>query len=148
MRVALRRVEAADLPILFEYQRDSEANAMAAFPPRDRKAFDAHWKKILSDDAAIVRAVIADGEVAGNIGSWEQDGARLVGYWIGRARWGKGIATAALSAFVRDVDTGPLRAYVAKHNVGSIRVLEKCGFRSINSHVADDGVEEVLYAHD
>ena len=31
----------------------------------------------------------------GNIGSWEHDGERHVGYWISRAHWGKGVATAA-----------------------------------------------------
>ena len=31
----LRDVTEADLPILFEYQREPEANRMAAFPPRE-----------------------------------------------------------------------------------------------------------------
>ena len=35
---------------------------------------------------------------------------------------------AALAAFVPLVDVRPLRARVASHNAGSIRVLEKCGF--------------------
>ncbi len=50
------------------------------------------------------------------------------GYWIGREYWGKGIASAALADFLDVVEDRPLHARVAKHNAGSIRVLEKCGF--------------------
>jgi len=42
--------------------------------------------------------------------------------------WGKGIATKALAAFPGHVKARPLYAHVAKHNIASIRVLEKCGF--------------------
>jgi hypothetical protein len=37
--VRLREVTEADLPILFERQRDPEAARMAVFPSRDRQAF-------------------------------------------------------------------------------------------------------------
>ena len=55
----------------------------------------------------------------------------MVGYWIDRAHWGKGIATQALEAFVGTIDIRPLYAQVATSNIGSIRVLEKCGFVKI-----------------
>jgi RimJ/RimL family protein N-acetyltransferase len=44
-----------------------------------------------------------------------------------RALWGRGIATEALSAFLRLEQTRPLHAGVATHNAASIRVLQKCG---------------------
>lgn len=88
----------------------------------------AHWKRNLADEAIIKKTVLFNGAVAGNVESWEQDGEREVGYWLGREYWGKGIATRALSAFLGYVETRPLYAYVVKHNVASIRVLEKCGF--------------------
>ena len=47
---------------------------------------------------------------------------------IGKEYWGKGVATAALSAFLTRVTDRPLSARVAKDNVGSLRVLQKCGF--------------------
>ena len=56
------------------------------------------------------------------------EGKREIGYWIDRAFWGRGIATEALSAFLRLEQTRPLHAGVAKHNAASIRVLQKCGF--------------------
>jgi RimJ/RimL family protein N-acetyltransferase len=52
-------------------------------------------------------------------------------YWIGRSYWGRGIATAALSAFLAVERSRPLNAHVASDNVASRRVLEKCGFRVV-----------------
>jgi RimJ/RimL family protein N-acetyltransferase len=84
----LREVVEADLPVFYEHQRDREAAAMAAFPPRERDAFTAHWAKTLANDSALTWTVVSDDAVAGNIGCWEDDGRRLVGYWIGREFWG------------------------------------------------------------
>jgi RimJ/RimL family protein N-acetyltransferase len=142
----LRDVRADDLDAFFEHQREPEANEMAIFPARDREAFDAHWGRVLADDSVIKKTIIHQGEVAGNIGSWQQDGMRLVGYWIGRDFWGKGVATRALSEFVAEVHERPLHAWVATTNVGSIRVLEKCGFVQVGSRTTD--VEELLYQLD
>lgn len=128
MRVRLRDVVDDDLPILFEHQLDPAATAMAAFPSRDREAFMAHWERIRGDRSCVVRTILIGETVAGNIGSWRAGREHLVGYWIGRDHWGKGIATAALAAFVQVVEARPLHARVVRHNVGSIRVLEKCGF--------------------
>jgi homocysteine S-methyltransferase len=126
--VELREVMRDDLPILFEHQRDPQANAMAGFPPRDRQAFDAHWARIMADPAVTMRTILAGGEVAGNVQSWDHNGKRLVGYWIGRELWGRGIATAALAQFLRVDEFRPLHTEVASTNKGSLRVLEKCGF--------------------
>jgi RimJ/RimL family protein N-acetyltransferase len=126
--VLLRDVTEDDRPIFFEFQLDAEANRMAAFAPRDWEAFLAHWERVRHNPTAIRQAIICNGQVVGNIGCWEQDGHREVGYWIGREFWGRGIATKALAAFLEQVETRPLHAYVATHNVASRRVLEKCGF--------------------
>ncbi len=129
IKVTLRDVTAGDLPILFEHQMDPQANRMAAFPARDRDAFMEHWTtKILGDRSVVAKVIVVDGEVAGNILSFEQSGERKVGYWIGRDHWGRGVATKALSAFLQLLSERPLFAHVAKHNLASIRVLEKCGF--------------------
>ena len=107
-KIQLRNVEANDLPLFFEHQRDPIAVAMVAFNSRDRAAFDQHWAKLLADDSLLKKAVIVDGEVAGNIGSWTVEGKREVGYWIDRAFWGRGVATEALSAFLCLEQTRPL----------------------------------------
>jgi RimJ/RimL family protein N-acetyltransferase len=146
--VRLRDVEPADLPVFYEHQLDPDATAMAAFPARDRAAFDAHWAtNVLGNAAAITRTILVEDHVAGYIGSWPQDGARLVGYWIGKEHWGKGVATRALAAFLHLVTERPLHAHVAKHNVASIRVLEKCGFsleREESGAVAGEDVAELV----
>jgi RimJ/RimL family protein N-acetyltransferase len=126
--VELRDVVEADLPVLYAHQRDPESTRLAAFPPRDEPAFMAHWARILVDPSLVAKAILVDGQVAGNVVSFDQGGQRLVGYWLGREFWGRGVATQALSAFLDEVPERPLHARVAKHNVGSIRVLEKCGF--------------------
>mgnify|MGYP001553587182 FL=1 len=145
--VWLRNVEPGDLPTFYEQQLDPDATRMAAFPSRDRASFDSHWdKNILGNPDAITRTILVDGEVAGNVGSWAQEGLRLVGYWIGKEHWGKGVATRALGAFLQIVTERPLHAHVVKHNIGSIRVLEKCGFRLEREavDVAGDGDAELV----
>ena len=126
--VLLRDVSEDDLPIFFEHQRDPEATQMAAFPARAWDEFMAHWGRILADDSVIKKSVLFDGQVAGNVVSFENAGRREVGYWIGRSFWGQGIATQALSGFLSLLHPRPLFAHVAKHNLASMRVLEKCGF--------------------
>lgn len=149
--IQLREVDEADLPELFEHQQDPAANAKAAFPPRDRDAFMAHWGNILRDSAVIKRTILADQHVAGQIVCFERSGQWLVGYWLGRRFWGAGIASRAVEQFVSSIAVRPLHAHVAKHNLASIRVLEKCGFqRSGESRSAaptgGDEVDEFIYS--
>lgn len=152
--VCIRDVQDDDLEVFFEQQLNPEATAMAAFPARTRDAFMAHWAKIATIETAVRQTVVVDDQVAGNMLSWEQDGQRFVGYWIGREFWGRGIATSALRLLLDQVPSRPLHAEVAAHNVGSIRVLEKCGFRpavvdgKAHSAPGADGIEELLLVLD
>ena len=129
----LREVVQDDLPIFFAHQQDPDAIYMAAFTPQDpsdRVAFDAHWQRILAADTVIIRTIIWDGEVAGSVLSYETDGEPEVSYWLGKEFWGRGIATQALKMFLADINPKrPMYGRVAKDNIGSIRVLEKCGFQ-------------------
>jgi RimJ/RimL family protein N-acetyltransferase len=140
----LRPVEAGDLDTFFEHQRDPESTRMALLPARERPAFDAHWQRILGDEAVTVRTIVWNGEVAGNVLSWPRPDERLVGYWIGRDYWGRGIATRALASFLDELTVRPLHAHVARSNLGSIRVLEKCGF-ALSRSAESDGVQELIY---
>jgi RimJ/RimL family protein N-acetyltransferase len=149
--VRLRRVEDGDIEVFFDHQADPKAVEMAAFPARGKDQFTAHWAKLRADDTLVVRTIVADGMVAGNIGSWQDDGQQLLGYWVGREWWGRGVATQALALLVDEVSIRPLYAHVAAHDVGSIRVLEKCGFRRDRAQEAqaaasDDGIEELIFA--
>jgi len=144
----LRDVVETDLPIFYEQQLDPTSTRMAAFPPREEwSVFLAHWKtKVLADPANCAQTIVWNGRVAGYIASWSQEERRLIAYWIGREYWGRGIATAALAEFLGYERARPLHAFVAAHNVGSIRVLEKCGFVRIDGATTGPGeVDECLY---
>jgi RimJ/RimL family protein N-acetyltransferase len=127
-KIILRDVYKSDLPIFYECQLDPDATHMAAYRSKDDASFMAHWNKILTDETIIKQTILVDGQVAGNLVCFEQFGDIEVGYWVGREYWGKGVATQALQEFLKLVKARPLYAHVAKHNIGSFRVLEKCGF--------------------
>lgn len=132
-RIELRNIVESDLAIFFDQQLDPEANEMAAFTPKDptdKVAFLGHWSKILSDSTITNQTIVFGGRVAGHVASYtDQEFGKLeVTYWIGKEFWGRGIATEALSRFLDKVRTRPIYARVAKDNLASLRVLQKCGF--------------------
>jgi RimJ/RimL family protein N-acetyltransferase len=134
--VTLREIEQSDLDVFFEHEQDPVAIHMAAFTaedPTDRAAFMAHWTRIMHNDAIPIKTILLDGEVVGHVLSYEESGRREVSYWIGRDHWGKGIATQALADYLRVITTRSIYARAVKDNVGSIRVLEKCGFTIIGA---------------
>ncbi|HET7759722.1 MAG TPA: GNAT family N-acetyltransferase [Gaiellaceae bacterium] len=144
----LRAVEQRDLDALFEQQADPVGSAMAGVPSRDRKAFDEHWRRITANDQNVIRVIDLDGEAVGHVLSWPAEGRRYVGYWIAREYWGRGLATAGLNELLGELRERPLHALVSTTNVGSIRVLEKCGFVAVgpaDDEMADEGVPGLLY---
>jgi RimJ/RimL family protein N-acetyltransferase len=82
-------------------------------------------------------AIEVAGEAVGGIGLFlQQDVERYsaeIGYWLGEAHWGRGIATAAVRVFTEDAFDrfGLCRIYanVFASNPGSCRVLERCGYQ-------------------
>ncbi len=135
LRISLRDVDESDLPIFFGHETEPEGIRMAAFTPKDptdRDAFDAHWARVMAAESVLIRTVLRDTEVVGHVLSYVESDKPEVSYWIGQDHWGRGVATAALRAFLDDVDTRrPMKARVAKDNVPSIRVLERCGFEVV-----------------
>jgi len=137
-QVTLRPVEVSDLDAIFEWMRDPESVRMAAFTaadPNDRSAFDAHMVTVMSSPENRFWAIIRDARFVGTIGSYPSEGATEVTYWIGRSYWGQGIATQALGLFLAQIPERPLRARAASDNAGSLRVLQKAGFRTIGTDV-------------
>ncbi len=146
MNVTLRPVSESDFPAFYEQQADPASVAMAAIASRDREAHDDHWRWALRQESNRARTIVVDGVVAGHVVSFLRNGVGdlEVGYWIDRSLWGRGVATAALAAFLEEEPRRPLTAGVATHNPGSRRVLEKCGF-VVTETVPDamgDGVDE------
>ncbi|MFF7792285.1 GNAT family N-acetyltransferase [Streptomyces sp. NPDC007991] len=128
--VRLRDVVEDDLEAFFAYEQDPEAARRSRFTPRPREAFMTHWKRrVLGDDTNVVRTVTADGDVAGNFVAWWEEDRRFLGYWLGRAYWGRGIGSRALELFLEREKNRPLHADPFSGNTGSVRLLEKHGFR-------------------
>lgn len=152
--VSLRDVTEDDLPLFFKHQLDPDANQMAAFAaknPSDRDAFLARWIGMLNNEIIVKKTVLADGLVAGHVMSFVApwSGELEVSYWISKKLWGRGIATRALEQFLVCQTTRPLHARAAWDNIGSIRVLEKCGFKNAGhdkgfSNARGQEVEEVV----
>lgn len=81
-------------------------------------------------------AIVYKGQVAGSIGVVSKDDVYRksieIGYFLGEAFWGKGIATAAVGLLLDYIKThfDVIRVYaeVFSHNAPSMKVLEKNGF--------------------
>jgi RimJ/RimL family protein N-acetyltransferase len=132
--ITIREVESSDLETFYQHQLDPEAIRMAAFvfrDPKDKVAFDAHWKKILNSPQNINRTIVAEGQVVGHIACYPLEGHMEVTYWLGREFLGRGLATQALNRMLHLVVARPIFARAATDNIGSIRVLQKCGFKII-----------------
>jgi len=129
--VRLRDIEPHDLPKLFEFQLEAEANRSAATHPRSSDEFDAHWERILKDPGVIVRSILAGDVLAGCISCFKNEEHDSIGYRVGSEFWGRGIATQALELLLDQVPVRPLHARVAVTNTASIRVLQKCGFEIV-----------------
>jgi RimJ/RimL family protein N-acetyltransferase len=138
--LTLRDVEDGDLETLYQQQLDPDVVKMRAFPSSEREAYMTHWAKVLTNDSNVLRIIVADQKVVGSMMSWVQDGKRQVGFGLGKEYWGRGIATRALAAFLDELSERPLYGYAAGHNIGSQRVMEKCGFAKVG---VDRGVLEV-----
>jgi RimJ/RimL family protein N-acetyltransferase len=134
MNVSLRPLEDSDLDAIFEQMKDPESVRMAAFTardPADHGAFVAHMSRLRDDPSVLQRVIDVDGAIAGTIGSFTIDDRAEVTYWVDRADWGRGIASAALEALLGMVTERPMFARAASDNAASLRVLEKAGFRRI-----------------
>ncbi len=150
--IQLRAVTDADLDVFFEFEREPDGRHMAGFTaedPDDRDAFDAHWARVRSDADVTLRTIKADGAVAGFVAGFVRDGKPEVTYWIGQRYWGRGVATAALKAFLKELTVRPIYARAAADNVASRRVLSKCGFDEVAlergyAHARQAEIEEVV----
>lgn len=134
LSIALRPTVAADLEALFQHQLDDDYAFMAAFVNehyKDKEAYIAKWNKLLHDKVNI-RTIIVDGEIAGSVSTWMLMDDPQLSYGVAKKYWGKGIATNAVQQFLPMVPERPLYGRVAFDNIGSARVLEKCGFRKVD----------------
>ena len=134
MNVSLRLLEDRDLDTIYQLWTDPESIRMAAFTAEDwtdRRAFLNRMSRVRADPTASNKVIDVDGAIAGTIASFRIDNELEVTYWIDRKQWGKGVATAALQILLAETPERPVYARAASDNLGSLRVLEKAGFRRV-----------------
>jgi RimJ/RimL family protein N-acetyltransferase len=94
-------------------------------------------------------AIQVDGEAAGGMGVFLQEDIERysaeIGYWLGEAYWGRGIATAAVRRFTEYAFEayGLCRIYanVFVWNPASCRVLERAGYQ-LEGRLRQSGVKD------
>ncbi len=145
-RLNLRPWREADAPALHRLLNDWEVIrtlAMVAFPYHREHADEwiASSAQRLADGTAYQLAITgtdSDTEhLVGGIGL-RIDAARRVGelgYWVGRAYWGHGVASEAAGRLARwalaNLDIDRIEACAATENAASIAVLRRIGFRHV-----------------
>ena len=153
IQVKLRQTEKSDLEFFFQFQLDKEANRLAAFTPKDPTDKEAYFKKYtkhLNDSTINMQTILVDETIAGSIAKFEMEGDTEITYWLDRNFWGKGIATTALKNFLMIENTRPIFGRVAFDNLGSQKVLERCGFVKIGTdkgfaNARQKEIEEFIY---
>jgi len=130
---AERLVEIGNNKKIFDNLRD-------AFP-HPYKLEDAHWfiDNHASDSNKLVRvfAIVVDGKVVGNVGTYLQEDVYRknaeIGYFLAEEYWGKGIMTTVVKMIVEflfeNYDIIRISAEPFSRNIGSRKCLEKSGFK-------------------
>jgi 8-oxo-dGTP diphosphatase len=145
-RLALRPWQASDAASLHRLLNDWEViRTLAVVPfPYSRKLADewvASGATHLADGSAYQLAITGTEAgtelLIGGIGLRLNTTTRTgeLGYWVGRAYWGHGVASEAAGRLARwalaNLDIDRIEASVATDNTGSIAVLRKIGCRQI-----------------
>ncbi|MBC8073724.1 MAG: GNAT family N-acetyltransferase [Deltaproteobacteria bacterium] len=133
---AFRRGDEHDLVVAAD-DREIWRNVRDAFPHPYTREDAERWVAYNEGLAPVLNfAIELDDRVVGGLGLvLGQDVHRYsaeLGYWLARAVWGRGLATAAVRALVRyafeELELVRLHAGVFVWNPASARVLEKSGF--------------------
>ncbi|MDR3679612.1 MAG: GNAT family N-acetyltransferase [Flavipsychrobacter sp.] len=134
----LKPTKVEDLEHLFQFQLDEEASYLAAFMPKDPTDKTAYIKKmtsLLAYPTVNMRTIFVNDRIVGSVSKFEMEGEAEITYWVDRNFWGQGIMTQALKDFLTIEHTRPIMGRVAFDNLGSQRVLEKCGFEKIGKDI-------------
>ena len=151
--ITLTKTEKDDLNAFFQFQLDEEANYLAAFTakdPNDKTAYINKYSKFLTDPTINMQTIKIDEVIVGSIAKFIMEDKAGITYWIDKGFWGQGIATTALSNFLKTEQARPIYGHVAFDNYGSQKVLEKCGFVKIGNDKGfangrQEEVEEYIY---
>jgi RimJ/RimL family protein N-acetyltransferase len=135
----IRSWRRTDLDSLVEHANNRKVwlNLRDAFPhPYTARAGREFLRRMRAMAPQTTFAIAVDGHAVGSVGFvLHSDVERVsaeIGYWLGEAFWGRGIATEALVAVtdhaIRTHDLTRLFAVPFAGNAASCRVLEKAGY--------------------
>lgn len=153
MEIELKATKFSDLETLFDIQIDKKAGYLAAFTPKDpadKVAYFNKYKRLLQDPTVNNQTIILNNKIVGSIAKFIIEGDIEITYWIDSKFWGLGIASKALDKFLTLETQRPIFGRVAFDNIGSQKVLEKCGFVKIRSdkgfaNARQMKIEEFIY---
>jgi RimJ/RimL family protein N-acetyltransferase len=159
---SVREWRPGDVDSLVEHANNVKVwrNLHDAFPHPYTRADAESWIRQTSAlNPQTVFAITVAGEAVGGIGLHPGTDVHrrtaAIGYWLGEAYWGRGIATEALRAVTdyafSKFDFARLEAFVFEWNLASARVLEKAGYTRearLRKRVTKEGrtVDCFLYA--
>jgi RimJ/RimL family protein N-acetyltransferase len=123
------------------------------FPYTERDAID--WiNDSAGDSDRHPFAVEVDGEIVACVSYWPYgENAVEVGYWVGKNYWGQGICSEALSSLMSQdffPECSDVYGQVMASNIGSQRVLQKCGFTLFGKctiNRSGEKIEGKLFVH-
>jgi RimJ/RimL family protein N-acetyltransferase/predicted N-acetyltransferase YhbS len=151
-RIILRPWRDSDAPALYKWAADPDVGPRAGWPPH----------RSIEESLEVIRTVFHDatnswaielkekGEVIGAMGygpSCEcnlpaRDGEPLIGYWIAKPYWNRGVCTEALGLMIEHIRCmTDIKSLISGHfvdNPASGRVMEKCGFVPTGETVIDE----------
>jgi RimJ/RimL family protein N-acetyltransferase len=144
--LVLRTVSAKDADDIFRHIADWDVVKMLMMPPWPYTREDA----IQFAASGAGSAIEYQGQVIGIVSIEKRDDRDTLGYWLGKAYWGRGLMSEAVGAVVRAHFENPGAAAVysgyAKENPASWRVQQKIGFKVIGeelTHIVSRG-EQVI----
>ncbi len=142
-RLTLRKVEPEDIDSIFKYASDIEIDRYVGWDYHksidDTKEFvDSILTKYQKDEPSDWGIIDNQAKcMIGTIGLFNYNkihGFIEIGYALSREYWNKGIMTEALNIVNRycydELNVNRIEANCFIENIGSKKVLEKCGFRS------------------
>ncbi len=154
MEIVLRERTEAHVRIYFERTRDEQIQSMC--PQRAQTVEEAlrdYRHSLRKDSDSFGRTVYADGRYVGDVWCYcigDQDGpdAMLSFCLFEKEVWGRGIGGEAVRLFLTEMKerfgVRTVGAFVYMENEGSVRVLEKNGFR-LEEQFSEEGQESGYY---
>lgn len=145
-RLGLRFLKESDINYLEPLENDPEVKKYFPDGPRDRKKTEDMIRRFISNH--VIKGLpnfmifdIESGEFIGRVGfGLTEDNEIEIGYVLHKKFWGKGIASEAVSAILKyakeHIKSDYIIAYADVGNIGSIRVMEKCGLEYYKTDMA------------